>query len=334
MKLSTRTVNWGVLGTAGIATKFVIPAIEKSINGKVVAIASRDKDRAHRVAKSYGLRKCYGDYGELLDSPDIDAVYVPLPNSLHCEWTIRAAEAGLHVLCEKPLAPTAEECERMISACRKNDVILMEGFMYRYHPQIVMLQRLVDSELVGRILVIRSEFTVRLEEYSRNFLDDIRYQKNLGGGSLLDLGCYCVDITRLLTKSEPDHVAGQASIHKEKQIDETFAGIMHFPGNELALFESSFLARVRHNLEIIGTKGHIELPAAFEPGYKAEIGIKTIAKTERIQFHSVNPYQLMVEEFASSVLNGREPSIPATTSIGNMKAIEMLLKSASNSTVN
>jgi predicted dehydrogenase len=314
-------IDWGVLSTARIGVDWVIPAIKKTKNGKVTAIASRDESKARRVAQSLGIPKYYGDYMKLLES-DVDAVYIPLPNSMHHKWTILAAEQGKHVLCEKPLGLNAKETEEMIAACKKAGVKLCEEFMYRFYPHITRLKALIDANRIGRVSTIRSAFTFKLDDQN-----DIRLNKDLGGGSLYDVGCYCVNFSRLIAGCEPIDVRATAHIHKNG-VDDVFAGIMQFPNDLFAVFDSGFQTGIRHYAEIIGEKGTLELPATFEPAFvKPEITVRT-DRTEILPGENVDPYALIAEDFADSILSNREPKYPLSDTLNNMRTIDMLYHSA------
>jgi D-xylose 1-dehydrogenase (NADP+, D-xylono-1,5-lactone-forming) len=191
-------LRWGVLSTANIGRAAVIPAIQHSANGEVVAVASRDEQKSHDFAAKAGIGRSYGSYEALLASSDIDAVYIPLPNSLHRAWTIKAAEAGKHVLCEKPLALNAVECAEMETAARRHNVLLMEAFMYRFHPQTEKVLALLHEGAIGEVRLIHSAFTFRVSNPA-----NIRLQPQLGGGSLMDVGCYCVNLSRTLAGAQP-----------------------------------------------------------------------------------------------------------------------------------
>lgn len=322
MVSSIRKINWGVLGTARIALKSVIPAIRQTKNGEVVAIASRDDAKARETAKALGIQASYGSYAKLLASSDVDAVYIPLPNSLHREWTIRAAEKGKHVLCEKPLAVDADECSEMISACSRHHVWLMEAFMYRFHPQIVKLKEMINAGDVGKISFIRSSYGFRLEN-----LEDIRYQKELGGGALMDVGCYCVNVTRLLTEQEPTYVQAVGRLNEQKGVEETLAGIMYFPNSVTGLFDCGFRSSFRQALEIVGEKTTLELPTPFWPGDSPVI-LRHGERTETTVCETANQFQVMAEHFADCLLNDREPRYRPIDSLNNMRTIDMLYKSA------
>jgi xylose dehydrogenase (NAD/NADP) len=315
-------VNWGVLSTARIGLRAVIPAIRQSRNGQVVAIASREDAKARETARALGIQESYGSYEKLLKSPDVDAVYIPLPNSLHEEWTIHAAEMGKHVLCEKPLALNADECAKMISSCSRHDVWLMEAFMYRFHPQITKLGEMIVAGDIGKISTVTSDFRIELED-----LEDIRYQKKLGGGALMDVGCYCVNVTRLLMGQDPMYVQGVARFNEQKGVDEAFAGIMRFPKSELGLFDCGFRSVYHQTLEVVGEKATIEVPAPFLPG-DSPIILRHGERTETIVCQTANHYRLMVEHFGDCVLNDREPTYRPTDSLNNMRIIDMLCDSA------
>lgn len=317
-----KAVNWGVVSTARIGVDWVIPAINKTSNGKVVAIASRDESRARKVAQSLGISAYYGDYSELLESKDVDAVYISLPNSMHHKWTILAAENRKHVLCEKPLGLNTRESEEMAEACREADVRLCENFMYRYYPHLSKLKQLMDNGCIGKISLVKSAFTFKLDDSK-----DIRLNKELGGGSLYDVGCYCVNVSRLLAGCEPIQVRATAHIHANG-VDDVFVGIMQFPNDEIALFDSGFQTMLRHQIEIIGSKGTLEIPAAFEPGFvKPEIVCRGDI-TETIACQNVNPYLLLAEDFADSILNDREQKYSISDSLNNMRAMDMLFRAA------
>jgi predicted dehydrogenase len=317
-----KVVNWGVVSTARIGVDWVIPAINKTANGKVVAIASRDESKARKVAQSLGIAAYYDDYSELLESKDVDAVYISLPNSMHHKWTIQAAENRKHVLCEKPLGLSARESEEMAEACHRADVKLCENFMYRYYPHIRKLKKLIDDGRIGKISLIKSAFTFKLDD-----LNDIRLNKELGGGSLYDVGCYCVNVSRMLAGCEPIQVQATAHIHANG-VDDVFIGIMQFPNDELAVFDSGFQTMLRHPIEVVGSKGTLEIPAVFEPGFvKPEIVIRC-GTTETISCQNVNPYLLLAEDFADSILNDREQQYSMSDSINNMRVLDMLYHAA------
>jgi D-xylose 1-dehydrogenase (NADP+, D-xylono-1,5-lactone-forming) len=320
--LGKGVINWGVLSTARIGVDWVIPAINKTTNGKVAAIASRDENKARRVAQSLAIPKYYGDYLKLLESKEIDAVYISLPNSMHHKWTILAAKYGKHVLCEKPLGLNTRESEEMAAACEKAGVRLCEEFMYRFYPHITKLKELIDDGRIGKVSLIRSAFTFKLDDPN-----DIRLNKELGGGSLYDVGCYCVNFSRLIAGCEPVKVHATAHIHKNG-VDDVFVGIMQFPNDEIAVFDSGFQTMTRHSVEVLGENGTLEVAAAFEPALvKPEIISQTSDKTEIIHCENVDPYSLLAEDFADSILSNREQRYSVSDTLSNMRALDMLYNS-------
>jgi xylose dehydrogenase (NAD/NADP) len=315
-------VNWGILSTAKIGIKRVIPAIGESPNGRVVAIASRNPSKAREVAANLGIPQSYGSYPEMLDSQEVDAVYIPLPNSMHYEFTVLAAEKGKHVLCEKPLALDSHECQEMISACERNHVLLMEAFMYRFHPQIANLKEIVDTGKIGTLSTIRAAFRIAMSD-----LDDIRYRKGLGGGALYDVGCYCVNIIRFLVGEEPIHVQGIARFNDQKGVDEAFVAMLRFPGLELGLFDCGFRSLPLQTLEVIGDLGTLELSDPFVASDSPTI-LKHGTETETFKIEKANSYVRMVEHFNQCILNDQKPLYPAIDGLRNMRVIDMLYASA------
>jgi predicted dehydrogenase len=261
-----------------------------------------------------------------MKSPSIDAVYIPLPNSMHREFTILAAEHGKHVLCEKPLALNAEECEEMISSCQTHNVWLMEAFMYRFHPQIVKLKEIVNTGSIGEISTIRTTFRTALTN-----LSNIRYKKELGGGALYDIGCYCINIMRLLFDDEPTRIRGTARFNDRTGIDETFTGMLDFPGLKVGLFDCAFRSVFQQRFEVVGDRGTLELPAPFLPGASPEILKHQEGADERITIETANSYKLMAEHFNQCVLDGHPPRYPPTDGLNNMRVIDWLFNSVASS---
>ena len=252
-----RRLKWGVMGTANIARGVLIPAIQQSTFGTVEAIGSRDLERARSVAQSLGIGRAVGSYEALLNDPDIDAVYIALPNALHAEWTIRAAEAGKAVLCDKPLARSANDAARQIEACSKHGVSLMEGFMYRFHPQTRRVQEFIASGAIGQVREVRAHLSVNI---LRTFdASNIRYQAGLGGGALLDMGCYTVNISRMVFGSEPARVVCSRHVDPTLGVDTSATGILEF-AEGVAMISCSFAADGQGTYTIVGTEGTIEVP--------------------------------------------------------------------------
>ena len=317
-------LRWGVMSTANIGRAAVNPAIQASTNGELVAVASRDASRAREFAAKWGIPRSHGGYEALLDDPDIDAVYIPLPNSLHREWTIRAAEKGKHVLCEKPLATTAAECLEMQAAADANGVKLMEAFMYRFHPRSERVLELVRGGTVGALRMIRSAFTFRLTRP-----DNIRLQPELGGGALMDVGCYCVNLSRTVAGSEPVAVQAWAT-WTPSGVDAQMAGSLLFEGGVLAQFDCALSMERREFYEVAGTEAGLAVPAAFLPG-TGDVAITVQRGREaevRHEIRGVDEYRFMVEHFADCVLHDRPVRYPATEAAADMAVIEALYRSA------
>jgi predicted dehydrogenase len=321
-----RKVRFGVLSTANIGRAAVIPAIRASRNGEVQAVASRDPERARVFAAEHGIPRSCGSYEALLEAKDIDAVYIPLPNSLHREWTVRAAEAGKHVLCEKPLGLTALECEEMHRKAQEGGVRLMEAFMYRFHPRTELVRKLIGEGAVGPLRGLQATFTFRLRR-----ADDIRLSAELGGGALMDVGCYCVNVARTLAGAEPVEVQAFAS-WAATGVDERMIGSMRFAGGLLAQFDCALTLERRESYQVLGPEGHLSVGSAFLPG-TSDATIEEHHGRAGARVHTVpgaDEYQLMVEHFADSVLEEKPVRYPATEAAANLRAIEALYRSAEN----
>lgn len=324
-RLMSRRLRFGVLSTANIGRNQVNPAIQASRNAELVAVASRDAERARRFAEQGGIARHHGSYEALLDDSEIDAVYIPLPNSMHREWAIRAAEKGKHILCEKPLATTAADCREMQAAANANRVVLMEAFMYRFHPRTEKLLQLAADGTIGEIRVIRSAFTFKLLR-----ADNIRFFPELGGGALFDLGCYCVDASRRIARSEP--VEAQAFAEwNERGVDTQLTGALRFANGVVAHFDCSFKMERREFVEAGGVDGAIASPS--------ETFVNSTDPTEVLQYRGREPvlvhkapgenhYRLMVEHFCDVAQGKAALRYGIDHSIENLRAIEALYESA------
>ncbi len=323
-------LRWGILSTARIGIRELIPAIRQSSNGIVAAIASRDERTAQEAAKAGGIPRAFGSYEAMLESRDIDAIYNPLPNNMHKEWTIHAVGHGKHVLCEKPFALNATEADEMIAAARQHRMLLMEALPYHFHPQYARVRSLIADGAIGQLKTIRMAFCFWLERDP-----DIRWNKDMGGGSLMDVGCYCVDMSRLIARAEPMEAQATAIWHKKYRVDETLAGLLRFPNDVIALFDCSFRTDYRESLDIQGTTGRILLPRPVKPlTQPAEIILyreetrDTLANQITVTAPAGNPYRLMVEHFADAVLNGKPLLFPPEEGRANMRVIDALFESA------
>lgn len=323
----SRKLRWGILGCANIAIHSVIPGLLRSETAEVTAIASRGIEKAEAAAKQFGIPRAYGDYESLLQDPDVEAVYIPLPNHLHREWTIKAAQAGKHVLCEKPIALTAQEAEEMAAACEEAGVLLAEAFMYRHHPRYDRLKDLLGENVIGEVRLMRSGFTFN----NAKDLGNVRYVKEWGGGSLYDVGCYPLSVARMLMGQEPEAVTVHAMFSPEHgDVDMSAAGTAEFAGGLSLLFDCGMWAAFRNNLEIVGTEGTIELPNAFGiPGDReSEIIVNVQGETRVEKFPALNAYTLQADNFAYAVWGERPQRYPAADAVANMKLLDACLVSA------
>jgi len=326
-------IRWGILSTARIGQGAVIPAIQKSRNGEVVAVASRDLGRGQAFAKQAGIPKAYGSYEAMLADPEIDAIYNPLPNDQHGPWSIRAAEMGKHVLCEKPIASNADEAQKMADVFAKQGKLLMEAFMYPFHPQTVKVKAMVDSGAIGQIRLMTANFTFFIDDE-----DDIRLKKDMSGGSLMDVGCYCVSVMRLMTGEEPDKVTALARFGQRSQVDELMVGTLSFPSGAVGHFGCSFRSPLNQNYEVQGSEGRILVERGFvpfRPDPKAPIIIRYWhgqgeggTKYEEIPVEPADQYTLMAEEFADAILHKRSLRFPAEYSVKQMRVLDMLYAAA------
>ncbi|MDQ7849702.1 MAG: Gfo/Idh/MocA family oxidoreductase [Armatimonadota bacterium] len=313
-------LRWGILSTARIGLRRVIPAIQRSHSSTVVAIASRERERAAAVASRFGIPRAHGSYEELLADPEVEAIYNPLPNSLHADWSIRAARAGKHVLCEKPLAGNADQAARMVEACARAGVLLQEAFMYRFHPQIERLLQLVHEGAIGRPWLVRSAFT-----FTVSSPQDIRLRADLAGGGLMDVGCYCVNLSRLLL-GEPSRVHAAAVF--EHGVDVRLAGMLRFP-HGMALFDCGLRLPPRQFCEVVGEEGVIVLPRPFQPEEVAAVlTIRRGDREERIEVPGTNQYVRMVDHFSQCVRQGTPPRYPPEDAVANMRVLDLLQAAA------
>ncbi|WP_438447548.1 Gfo/Idh/MocA family protein [Gorillibacterium sp. sgz5001074] len=320
-------LKWGILGCASIAIGKVIPGMLKSETAEIAAIASRGPEKAREAAAQFGIPKAYGSYEELLSDPEVEAVYIPLPNHLHKEWTIRAAEAGKHVLCEKPLALSATEAEEMADACRQAGVVLAEAFMYRYHPQISLSKKLIEEGSVGTVRLIRGSFTFHNAADTGN----VRYVKEWGGGSLFDVGCYPIHAARYLLGQEPEAVTAHGFFSEAHGgVDMVASGTLEFAGGVSLLFDCGMWAANRQSLEIVGTEGTINLPAPFLPSFDAPavVVLRTRGEERVVEAGPANSYSLQADEFAAVVRGERQARFPASDAVANMRVVEACLRSA------
>ena len=314
-----RAVKWGILSTANINRK-VIPGARASPKVDLIAVASRDQARADEYAKTWQIERSYGSYDALLADPEIEAVYISLPNSMHCEWSTRALQAGKHVLCEKPLSRRTSEVEAAFDAADRAGRMFSEAFMYRHNPQTSRAKQLVEEGAIGGLRLIRSAFSYPLYDQ-----DNIRLSTALEGGALMDIGCYCISGSRLFA-GEPEKVVGEAWLGSSGT-DWAFTGVLRFPGNVLGLFDCGTAMPDRDELEVIGSEGSLFLDDPWHcvvPGIELRRG----GRVERIKLARVDSYRLELENLSDAIRGESEPLLGRDDAIGQARVLEALHDSA------
>ena len=312
----------GVLGAARIALGGIIPAANRTEKVEVAAVATRGGKKSREIREIAPEAELFEDYDSLLEGADVQAVYVPLPNSMHVEWTLKALEAGKHVLCEKPFALEASGAERAIEAAEKAGLKIMEGFMFRLHPQTLRLSELLAERAVGDVRQVVAEFGHRLDDP-----EDVRGIGSLGGGSLGDVGCYCVSALRLAFGREPRRASAFAHFDEEGA-DTELAGVLEFDSG-LGVVSCSISSARRERLEILGAEGKISLDAPFRADKAGgTIEITRGGQTSTETFKAADPYRAELEEFAAAISEDREPAVGPSEILGNARAMGSLLDSA------
>lgn len=316
------SVRLGVLSTARI-NDLILPAARAREHVEVVAVASRELSRAQQYAAEHGIERAYGSYDALLEDGAIDAVYVPLPNALHVEWSERALRAGKHVLCEKPLSRSRQEAERAFDVADRAGRILAEAFMYRHHPQTPRIKALLEGGAVGPLRLIRASQRFTVEEEG-----DVRFFRELEGGALMDVGCYCVDFARFVA-GEPERVYGEQRVNDEG-VDLLFSGTMRFAKDVIAQFDAGLDVPQRDHLELVGADGTMEVHDPWMSGEaeKPAILIHRDGETKRIATDGPDAYQLQLEDFAAAIEGERVPLLGRDDAIAQAAAIEALYASA------
>ena len=320
---SSETIKWGILGCAAIAEKSLIPALKKAQGTELVAIASRSAAKARDWAEKFNLPRSYGSYEDLLADKEIEAVYIPLPNHLHFEWTVKALRAGKHVLCEKPLALTASQVMEMFDEARANKRQLMEAFMYRFHPRLAKVIKLLESGAIGEPRLVQSAFTFVFKREEDNY----RWAPQMGGGALYDVGCYTINAARLAFKAEPLEIRTASHLDEKTGIDLTTSLLCNFPGSRQALLASSFELEFQSSLEISGEAGRLYLNRVFSAkDFTTEIVLRQGEKLTSFNFPPVDQYQLMVEHFGQTIAGRVTPLVDFHDSFGNALVIEKALR--------
>jgi D-xylose 1-dehydrogenase (NADP+, D-xylono-1,5-lactone-forming) len=313
----------GIVSTADINRK-VIPGAQASDKVDLVAVASRDQARAEEYAKKWEIERAYGSYDALLEDPDVDAVYISLPNTMHREWSIRSVEAGKHVICEKPFSKRPEDVEAAFDAAQRAGRLLTEAFMYRHNPQTTRLTELVKDGAIGELRVVRSAFS-----YSLYDTENIRLRTDVDGGSLMDVGCYCVSGSRLLA-GEPESVSGQAYIGPSGT-DWVFTGALRFAGDVHALFDCGTCLPERDELEVIGTEGSLFLDDPWH-GHEPVLELRRGGGVDRIELEPVDSYRLELENLADAIAGDAPLLLGREDALGQARTIAALFRSAESGT--
>lgn len=318
--MAEKVLKWGLLSTARI-NRALIPVLKSSKRNELAAVGSRDSGKAQAYAREWGIPKAVGTYEALLSDPEIDVIYNPLPNSLHAEWSIKALEAGKHVLCEKPLAMSAAEVDAMTQAAQENKRVLAEALMYRHHPQTRRIKELVDTGRLGKLRMIKGGFTFNL-----NRPEDVRLKAELGGGSVWDLGSYPISFARLMAGAEPVEVFGWQEL--QGGVDVTFAGQVRFPDGLIAQFDCGFRTQQRQYMELAGSEGALSITTPFKPGLDEKLEIHRGDEIEPVIIRGQQLYEGEVEDMADAVLKGQATRVSLADSRGTVATIEALLRSA------
>lgn len=316
-------IRWGVLSTANIGRK-VIPALQTSNHNQVIAVSSRSLENARAYADELGITRAYGSYEELLNDPNIDAIYNPLPNDLHVPWSIKALQAGKHVLCEKPLGLNTAEVQQLIDVAAQHPHLkIMEAFMYRFHPQWQRARDLVRAGSIGQVRNIHSHFA-----YNNRDADNIRNSIAMGGGALMDIGCYCISLARYIFAEEPLRVLGQITPYAGYEVDCFVTGIMEFADGN-ATFTASTKIESKQYVSINGEQGSIFIPVPFNPIADANTNLilKRNEQHEDILIVPSDHYRNMGDAFAQSVLLQKDTPTPLNDALANMKIIDAIFTS-------
>lgn len=318
-------IRWGILSTAKIGIEKVIPAMKSGKYSEVMAIASRDINQAKKAAIALDIPKAYGLYQEILSDPDIDAVYIPLPNHLHVPWAIKSLEAGKHVLLEKPVGLSGKEAESLIQASKaRPELKIMEAFMYRHHPQWQKTKKLVDDKAIGNLKTIQSFFS-----YHNTDPNNIRHNPEFGGGGLMDIGCYCISLSRFIFAGEPKRVNGLVEFDPTFKTDRMASGILEF-STGTSTFTCSTQAMPFQRVNVFGDKGRIEIEIPFNapPDKPTRLWLHTSDKTEEITFDICDQYTIQGDLFSKAILDNTEVPTPLEDALNNMLTIEAVFKSS------
>ena len=320
-------VRWGILSTAKIGTNRVIPAMQKGKYCEIIAIASRQLDKAQAAARELGISKAYGTYDELLNDPDVDAIYNPLPNHLHVPWTIKSMEAGKHVLCEKPIGLSSVEGQKIIDEAKKRpELKVMEAFMYRHHPQWQKARQLIEEGKIGKLRMVQSVFS-----YFNVNADDIRNKAEMGGGGLMDIGWYNVSLSRFIYSSEPKRVCGIMEMDPQFKTDRLVSAIMDF-GCGNAVFTCSTQLSQYQRVNIFGTDGRVELEYINPTDGPSKLWLQKGEEITELPMPKCDHYEIQSDRFSLAIITDTEVFTPIEDAIANMKVLEAIVQSAINNT--
>lgn len=318
-------IRWGVLSTSKFAQNKIIPAVKHCQHAEISAIASRNLDSAQEVATRLGISTAYGSYEELLADANIDAIYNPMPNHLHVDWSIKALQAGKHVLCEKPIGLSSAEGQRLVDAAKQHPTLkVMEAFMYRLHPQWQRTKQLVDEGRIGQLRTIQSFFS-----YFNTDANNIRNKADIGGGGMMDIGCYNVSLSRFIFGTEPKRVLGIAEFDPQFQTDRLASGVLDF-GNGTATFTCSTQLTPYQRVNIFGTEGRVEIEIPFNapPDKPCRMWHQQGDKIEEIVFDICDQYTIEFDQFSLAVLNDTAVPTPLEDAVANMKVVEAIFESS------
>ena len=318
-------IQWGILSTAKIGIEKVIPAMQQGKYCEIVAIASRTHESARKAAKKLKIPKAFGSYQDLLDDTSIDAVYIPLPNHMHVPWTIKALAAGKHVLCEKPIALTATEAKELLQEVQKYPHLkVMEAFMYRHHPQWIQALELINGGGIGMVKTVHSFFS-----YYNDDPENIRNMVDIGGGGLMDIGCYCISLARLIFDEEPQRVFGKIEYDPGFETDRICSGILDF-GQGTSTFTCSTQLVPYQRVNVFGTKGRIEIEIPFNapPDKPCKMLFQNNEIIEEIEIEICDQYTIQGDLFSLAVLKNEKVPTPIEDAVANMKVLEAVIQSA------
>lgn len=318
-------VRWGIIGAANIGVRAVAPAIRASSSGKLVAVGSRNAQHAAELYAFAPNVRIYDSYEAIIEDPVIEAVYIPLPNSLHAEWTIKALQAGKHVLCEKPLAVTHEQGEEMVDVAQAHQKLLMEAFMYRFHPQIIWALEQIRSGAIGPVRLVRASFSFDIRAHAEN----IRLQAELAGGSLMDVGCYPLNLFRAVYEHAPLSAVARVHVTSPTSVELATNAVLDYGDGCFGILDASFGLPSRQGAEIIGESGIITLPVPFTPGsYEMTAFVTQNGQITEKTFSGVDQYQLEVEHFAQCIRSDSAPVLALSETLENLATIEAIYEAA------